>query len=244
MFNLFKALRNTLLRSTKNSSPFMANHTVKIIDAEFITPDVKRFIIEKPSGYNFVPGQATEVAVNKEGWSAQFRPFTFTGLRNAQHLELITRIYNSRHGVTEQLGKTNAGAELIIQEPFGAIEYKGLGVFIAGGTGITPFLSIFRNLSHQKQLTGCRLIYSNYGAQDIICGPELQEMLKENLVNHFTREGVIGFKEKRLNRDQLVKYIADFSQRFYICGSESFVKDIAALLLELGAPSDGLVIDK
>ena len=83
MFKLFNALRNTLLRSTKNISPFMANHTVKIIDAEFITPDVKRFIIEKPSGYNFVPGQATEVAINKEGWNTRFRPFTFTGLRNA-----------------------------------------------------------------------------------------------------------------------------------------------------------------
>jgi ferredoxin-NADP reductase len=47
----------------------MANHAVKIIDAEYITPDVKRFIIEKPAGYKFIPGQATEVALNKEGWS-------------------------------------------------------------------------------------------------------------------------------------------------------------------------------
>lgn len=88
------------------------------------------------------------------------------------------------------------------------------------------------------------LNYFNYGSSDVICGLELQDMLKENFVNHYTREGVIGFKEKRLNRNLLVDYIADFSQRFYICGSDSFVKDIAALLLELGAPSSGLVIDK
>ncbi len=222
----------------------MANHVVKIIDAEFITPDVKRFIVEKPTGYTFVPGQATNVAINKEGWSEQFRPFTFTGLKNEQHLEFMMRIYNTRHGVTEQLGKTNAGAELIIQEPFGAIEYKGCGVFIAGGTGVTPFISIFRNLYHQKQLFGCRLIYSDHGSQDVICGPELLKMLKENFVLHYSREGVMGFKEKHLNRDLLVKYIVDFSQRFYICGSDSFVKDISAMLLELGASAEGLVIDK
>ena len=222
----------------------MANHVVKILDAEYITPDVKRFQVEKPAGYKFVPGQATDVALNKEGWSGQFRPFSFTALNKWDYLEFLVRIYNSRHSVTEQLGKTNAGAELIIQEPFGAIEYKGPGVFIAGGTGVTPFISILRDLNRQHNLKGCRLIYSSYGAQDVICAQELYDMLKENFVPHFTREGVIGFKEKRLNRQLLVDYIADFSQRFYICGSDSFVKDISALLLELGAPSDGLVIDK
>lgn len=222
----------------------MANHVVKIIEAQYITPDVKRFVIEKPAGYKFIAGQATDVALNAEGWKENFHPFTFTGLKNAEHLELMIRIYNSRHGLTEQLGKANAGDELIIQEPFGAIAYKGPGVFIAGGTGITPFIAIFRDLDKHKQLFGCRLVYSNYGAADVICGLELQEMLKENFVLHYTREGTIGFLEKRLNRELLVDYIADFSQRFYICGSDSFVKDISALLLELGAPSDGLVIDK
>lgn len=222
----------------------MANYTVKIVETEYITADVKRFTLEKPAGYTFVPGQATSVALNKEAWSEQFRPFTFTGLNKWDHLELLVRIYKNRNGVTEQLGKTNTGAELIIQEPYGAIEFKGPGVFIAGGTGITPFISIFRDLHQRKRLNGCRLIYSNYGAQDVICGAELQDMLKENLVLHYTREGVIGFAERRLNRDTLIKYVANFSQRFYVCGSDSFVEDISAILLDLGAPADALVIDK
>lgn len=222
----------------------MAKHVVKIIETQYITPDVKKFLVEKPEGYSFVPGQATDVALNVNGWSEQFRPFTFTGLNKWEHLEFMVRIYNSRHGLTEQLGRTNAGAELIIQEPFGAIEYKGPGVFIAGGTGITPFISIFRDLSRQKKLLGCRLIYSNYTADDVICGAELADLLKDNFVPHFTREGVIGFRERLLNRELLVQYVANFSQRFYICGSDSFVKDISEMLLELGAPSDGLVIDK
>lgn len=35
--------------------------------------------------------------------------------------------------ITNMLGKTNAGAELIIHDVFGAILYKGPGIFIAGG---------------------------------------------------------------------------------------------------------------
>ena len=45
--------------------------------------------------------------------------------------------------ITNMLGKTNAGAELIIHYVFGAILYKGPEVLIAGGFVITPFISIF-----------------------------------------------------------------------------------------------------
>lgn len=222
----------------------MANYTLKILETAYISADVKRFTIEKPKGYTFVPGQATNVALNSDGWAQEFRPFTFTSLNKDQHLEFLIRIYNERKGLTEQLGKTNAGAELIIQEPYGAIEYKGPGVFIAGGTGVTPFISIFRDLHQRKQLGNCRLIYSAYGAHDVICGEELQNMLKDNFITHFTREGVIGFHEKRLNRENLIKYIGNFSQRFYVCGSESFVQHLCEMLLQLGASATGLVIEK
>jgi ferredoxin-NADP reductase len=36
------------------------------------------------------------------------------------------------------------GDEFEISDAWGAIEYKGEGVFIAGGAGVTPFISIFR----------------------------------------------------------------------------------------------------
>lgn len=222
----------------------MAEHTVKVIESNFVTRDVKRFLIHKPSGFTFVPGQASEVAINKDGWNTQFRPFTFTGLTKWEHLELMVKIYPDRKGVTSELAKTNAGAELILRDPFGAIHYEGPGVFIAGGSGITPFLSIFRELKRSNKLFGVKLIYSNYGSQDVICGAELHDLLKENYINHYTREGVIGFIERRLNKDLLLNYINDFGQRFYVCGSEGFVKTITGALIELGASVDSLVIDK
>ncbi len=222
----------------------MADHIVKILESNYITLNTKRFLVQKPQAYSFIPGQATDLAINLPGWSDKFRPFTFTGLTRWEHLEFMVKIYPERKGVTDQLGRVNAGTELIIKEPFGAIQYKGPGVFIAGGSGITPFLSIFRDLSRNKQLNNCKLIYSNYTSEDVICGTELHDMLKENYINHYTREGVIGFRERRLNRDWLVSYIQDFGQRFYVCGGESFVKDLCKTLIELGASAETLVIDK
>lgn len=222
----------------------MAEHVVKILEANFITLNVKRFLVEKPKGYTYIPGQATDVAVNLPEWKEQFRPFTFTGLNKWEHLEFMVKIYPDRKGVTDLLGRSNEGTELILKEPFGAIQYKGPGVFIAGGSGITPFISIFRELNRNKQLANCHLIYSNYTAADVICGAELHDMLKDNYINHYTREGVIGYRERRLNRDFMIQYVADFGQRFYVCGSDGFVQNVSGILMELGAKSENLVIDK
>lgn len=222
----------------------MNRYAVKILDAEYINHDVKRFIVEKPPGYTFIPGQGTEVAINLPEWKDQYRPFTFTNLNSQNYLEFMVKIYNDHSGVTRQLGRTNAGAELIIQDAFGAIAYKGIGVFIAGGSGITPFISIFRHLYKANMLQGNKLIYSNKTVEDIILYQELQEMLKSNMINFFSLENKIGFGFHHMDRAFLIEAIRDFSQYFYLCGPEQFVKDISAILLDLGAHAESLVVEK
>ena len=61
----------------------MEEHIVKIITTEQLTHDVKRFQVEKPKGYTFIPGQATDVSVNTPDFKNKKRPFTFTGLNSA-----------------------------------------------------------------------------------------------------------------------------------------------------------------
>lgn len=222
----------------------MSQHIVKVLSANFITHDVKRFIVQKPAGYTFIPGQATDVAINLPGWEDKFRPFTFTGLNKFDYLEFIIKLYNQPNGVTHELTHINAGAEFILQEPYGAIQYKGPGVFIAGGAGITPFISIFRDLYNKKTLRGNRLIYSNKTSGDVILKEELETMLKTDITYAYTREGVIGFMERRIDRNFLFQYINDFSGYFYLCGPDKFVTDIKAILLDLGADLESLVIEK
>lgn len=42
-----------------------------IQDIQQVTHDVRRIRLEKPKGYEFVPGQATEVSIHKEGWEKE-----------------------------------------------------------------------------------------------------------------------------------------------------------------------------
>lgn len=222
----------------------MAVFPAKILESTYINHNVKRFIIQKPEGYHFIPGQGTMVSINVPEWKEQLRPFTFTSLNEWPYIEFTIKIYDDHDGVTNHLGKTNAGQELLLHEVFGSITYHGPGIFLAGGSGITPFMAIFRNLFNKDQLAGNTLILSNKYAEDIIYGEELEHMLGPNFINVLTREGVVGFSEKRIDRQFLVNAIHDFAGKFYLCGPASFVKDISAHLLSLGASAESLIIEK
>ncbi len=222
----------------------MASHIVKIIQSFYITHDVKCFMVEKPENYDFIPGQATDVSINIPGWEDKLRPFTFTNLREQKYLEFMIKIYRDHDGVTEMLGGVNAGAELIIHDVFGAIQFKGPGVFIAAGAGITPFISIFRDLYKQNKLYGNKLIYTNKTSEDVIMDAELRRLLKNDYIKVFTRENVIGFVGKRIDRNFLIENISNFGQHFYVCGPIDFVANISKNLLELGVTSETLVVEE
>src|SRR5918911_84291 len=163
-------------------------YTVKILDIAPVTHNVKRFRFEKPEGYHFNPGQATEVSINKSDWEEERRPFTFTCLNNDPFLEFTIKIYSDHNGVTNELGKLVLGDELIIRDVWGAIEYKGSGYFIAGGAGITPFIAILRQLRRENGLDGNKLFFSNKTERDIILEEELSAMLGKNAVYTITDE--------------------------------------------------------
>ncbi|NLZ72610.1 MAG: flavodoxin reductase, partial [Bacteroidales bacterium] len=108
----------------------MAQHIIKIVSVDHVTHDVLRFKTEKPANYSFTPGQATRVAINKEGWEKKKRPFTFTNLPDEDHLEFTIKTYPSHKGVTNELLTLKAGDKLVIGDAWGTINYKGEGVFV------------------------------------------------------------------------------------------------------------------
>jgi ferredoxin-NADP reductase len=222
----------------------MKKHIIKIIDTQYVTHDVKKFTCEKPSGYSFIPGQATDVLINKEKWRNEERPFTFTSLNDWPQLEFTTKIYRSHEGVTNELGKLKPDDELLIGDPWGAISYKGPGVFIAGGAGITPFIAILRQLKVDRKIKGNALIFSNKTSADVIYKEELSHILGKDLHIILTREQVLGFLDRRIDREMLIDIVKDFDQHFYICGPDKFVTDINLLLKDLGATSDSVIVEE
>jgi len=219
-------------------------HIVKILMTEFVTHDVKRFVVERPDGYAFAPGQATEVSINKQGLEKEKRPLTFTGLDEDRVLEFIVKGYFDHDGVTAKLHGLAPGDELIVRSVWGTINYKGPGVFIAGGAGITPFVAILRRLRADGKLRGHGLIFANKARRDVILHEELLDMLGERLILIFDGEDVPGRPRGRITREFLADHVADFGQNFYVCGPPPMTDAVMASLKDLGARADALVFEQ
>lgn len=225
-------------------------HKVKILLTEFVTHDVKRIITEKPKGYKFTPGQATEVTINKPKWKNERRPFTFTSLNDDLVLEFTIKgyakaKYPNHDGMTEAIHKLVAGDELLIDDPWGTIKYKGPGVFIAGGAGLTPFIAILKELSRKDKLKGNKLIFSNKTAKDVIVENQLRAMFeKSDLILTLTREKVTGYEYGRVDKIFLNKHVKNFDQNFYVCGPGKMVVGVREILSKLGANVDTIVFEE
>lgn len=221
----------------------MESHIVRIKSINNVTHDVLRIMTEKPAGYVFTPGQATEVAINKEKWRQEKRPFTFTSLPDAGFLEFTIKTYPSRRGVTNELLSLKPADELILHDVWGAISYKGEGIFIAGGAGITPFLSIFRHLQALNKIAGNKLIFANKTRADIIQKDELENMLGNSFVNILSDEVVTGYAHGYITRDFLKKNIDSLDKMFYVCGPPPMMNAVQDHLTALGAGGNSVVVE-
>jgi len=219
-------------------------HKVKILEIKQITHNVKCFRIEKPAGFTFIPGQATDVSVNKPGWENEKRPFTFTCLNEDPYLEFTIKGYYDHDGVTKKLHSLNMGDEIIIRDVWGAISYKGEGYFIAGGAGITPFIAILRRLYKDKNIGSNKLFFSNKTSKDIIYEDELKEILGKNLINILSEEDNERHHKGHIDEAFLKKEVPDFSKHFYVCGPDKMIADITATLNKLGANAEAVVFEK
>ncbi len=219
-------------------------YIVKLIHIHQVTHNVKCFRMEKPEGYRYQPGHATDVSINKPGMEREIRPFTFTCLTREPYLEFTIKRYPDHHGVTDKLHQLTIGDELIIGDSWGAIEYKEPGYFIAGGAGITPFIAILRTLFDEKKTSGNKLFFSNRTAEDIIYKEELLKILGENVVFVLTREKIARYIHGRIDEKFIKEQMPDFSKHFYVCGPDPMVAELVAGIQNAGASPDALVFEK
>jgi ferredoxin-NADP reductase len=200
-----------------------------------------RVVTERPDEYNFTPGQATDISINKEGWKEEKRPFTFTSLPEDENLEFHIKTYPDREGVTSELLKLKNGDELILHSVFGAIKYKQEGVFIAGGAGVTPFIAILRQLHSKNEMGENKLIFANKTKQDIFLKEEFEEMLGDNFVNILSDEKTTEYAHGYVTEDFLKTHIENFHKSFYLCGPPPMLEMLEENLAELDIDKKAIV---
>jgi ferredoxin-NADP reductase len=219
----------------------MEHHFVKVKALRQITHDVLSIVTEKPQAYNFTPGQATEISINKKGWEVEKRPFTFTCIPENDYLEFTIKTYPSHKGVTNELRQLNINDELILHDVFGTIAYKGEGTFIAGGAGVTPFISIFRFLQSRNEIGGNKLISANKTRADIILEQEFKRLLGKNFINILSEEEEEGYEYGYITEAFLKRTINNRDAKIYLCGPEPMMEAVEKHLSNLGTDVKSII---
>jgi ferredoxin-NADP reductase len=144
------------------------------------------------------------------------------------------KAYPSRNRLTNELQSAKTGDEIIVQEPFGSIQYKGDGIFIAGGAGITPFIPILRQLKEAGNLNDNKLLFANKTREDIILEAYFDTLLGDNFVNVLSGETVDGYKNGYITED-IIKEMSDANNKYYyLCGPEPMMAAVEEQLAHLG----------
>ncbi|MFZ1678338.1 MAG: FAD-binding oxidoreductase [Saprospiraceae bacterium] len=222
----------------------MEYNPVKIKSIDKITHDVLRIVTGKPAHYRFTPGQATEITINKDGWEEERRPFTFTSLPTNSYLEFTIKTYPERNGVTNELLKLKKNDVLVLHGVFGAIAYKGEGVFIAGGAGVTPFISIFRQLHASGKIGNNKLIFANKTRKDIILEKEFNYLLGDAFINILSDEHSKGYHHGMIDKHFLKANIPNLRQHFYLCGPPPMMDAVHQQLSALGIKESAITTEE
>lgn len=214
---------------------------VTISTIEHLTHDVLRIIAQKPAELSYNPGQAADVSINKVGWEEELRPFTFTSLPTDDHIEFNIKTYPSHKGVTNELLSLHTGDALILHGVFGDIAYKGEGVFIAGGAGVTPFVAIFKQLEVDNKIGGNKLIFANKTKADIIREDEFKKLLGNNFINVLSDENIEGYEHGYISAEIIKKQIDEHTTYYYLCGPPPMMDAAEKHLHSLGIKDDVII---
>lgn len=154
----------------------------RLVSREEVARGTLAFHLDKPAGFEFRPGQAMDVILPQaaDRGSADARhTFSIVSAPHEPELVFATRM---REGSVfkRALGALADGAPLQLDGPFGSLtlhrKTSRAGVLIAGGIGVTPFISMLRHAAHAQGEQPLALLYSNRRPEDAAFLVELQAL--------------------------------------------------------------------
>ena len=221
---------------------------VKNITPSTILLNLKRDDNERPIA--FQPGQYAGINFEKRGKKSAVRCFSIVSSPTDQdELKFSMRV---RGRFTTKLSKLEEGTLVNVRGPFGGFIYDvnrdKEAIFIAGGIGITPFISMMTYCSKLNTDNKVTLLYSVQNQEDIAFKEDLLNIEKNN--PNLKTIFVVGngpidklnpsnAATGRIDANLIDKYSnSDYSdKKFFICGPPGFMKAMAALLYSKGVDS-------
>lgn len=229
-------------------------YSSKILNKRVLNEKIIEICPEKPKDFNFKAGQyiilkIINLSENVEGGNK--RIFSVSSSPLDEKICLITN-----RGISEYKKyleeKLKIGEEVEFFGPFGNLildENHKVITFLAGGTGIAPFLSMIRYIFQKNLDIKMFLFYSEKKFEYLVYLDELKEYERTDklkLIITLTQEKREGFEHGRINKEMIKKYLNDKLNEsvFYIAGPPEFVETMKNYLKELEVKEEKIKTEK
>jgi predicted ferric reductase len=227
----------------------LGRHPYRVIDVrqetknvwtiKFAPPESRKCCDYKPGQFQFITFQrGRNLPVEEHHWTISSSP---------TEKDTVSSTIKESGDFTSTIGQTRPGDTAVIQAAYGRFshvlhpEEKDF-VFVAGGIGITPLMSMLRHMRDTRAVFRVLLIYANSLENDIIFHRELASMemggyLRLKVVHVLSRPGKDWTGETgHIDRERINRLCdGDFRERaFYVCGPKGLLKATLKNLRGLG----------
>jgi ferredoxin-NADP reductase len=232
----------------------MATTPVRLQRREEVAHGTMAFHFDKPEGFTFKPGQALEVILSDPavaGTESARHAFSIVSAPHQDELVVTTRMRDS--AFKNALARLPVGGAAEVDGPFGSLtlhnKQERAAVFLAGGIGITPFMSMLRHAAQAGLRHPLVLLYSNRRPEDAAFLSDLQRLEGENpnfrLVATMTQMGesrLPWMGETGKIDEALLKRITEGLKDpvYYVAGPPAMVAGLREALERAGVDGDDI----
>jgi ferredoxin-NADP reductase len=226
----------------------------KVNSREQIAEGTMAFHFEKPAGFDFQGGQSVDMTMlnpPKTDEEGNIRTFSIACPPYENELVFATRMRDT--AFKRSLQSISLGTELKIEGPMGSFTLhknsKKPAAFLAGGIGITPFMSIVAQAAHDRLPYSLYLFYSNHRPEEAPFLDFIRRLENDNPNYHFIPTMTEMEKSKPswdgergyLDRAMLIKYLNNLNGPiYYLAGPPAMVAAMRKMLLETKVDEDDI----
>jgi propane monooxygenase reductase component len=227
----------------------------EVVANDAVTHDLRHLVLRliEPAEVKFFPGQYVDIAVPGTDHTRSFS-MANTSSRDGGQLEFVIKIYPDglfSHFLDTQL---KVGDKLSLTGPFGVFTLREGDddlIFVGGGAGMAPILSLLRNMAERGIGRKATFYYGARGRRDLCFEPELRAL--ETTLPSFRYVPALSEPNPDDGWDGETGMITDVVQRqesdlarthAYVCGPPPMVEAAIALLTRLGVPEKRIYYDK
>ncbi len=203
---------------------------------------------EGESLYEYQPGQFHFITFYRGG-NLPVEEHHWTISSSPTQKGFISSTIKESGDFTATIGRTKSGDTAAVQGPFGRFCYtlhpaEKDFVFIAGGIGITPLMSMLRHMRDTKAGVDVLLLYANRTEKDIVFRDELAAIEAGDAprlkVVHTLSDPDSGWGGEKgyVDREKIQRFVSgNLSEKaFYVCGPPAMNTKTIETLLALGVP--------